>query len=44
VKAIEWQRVLVAAAAFRQPIWTASFALQAMETIPADVTDDRYWP
>lgn len=44
VKAIEWQHVLVAAAAFRQPIWTASFTLQAMETIPADVTDDRHWP
>jgi hypothetical protein len=44
VKAIEWQRVLVAAAAFRQPVWAASFALQAMETIPADVTDDRHWP
>jgi hypothetical protein len=44
VKAIEWQHVLVAAAAFRQPIWTASFALQAMETIPVDVTNDRYWP
>lgn len=44
ITAIEWQRVLVAAGMFRQPIWSASFALQAMETFPADVTDDRYWP
>lgn len=44
VTALEWQHVLVAAAAFRQPIWSASFALQAMETIPDDVTDDGYWP
>lgn len=44
VKAIEWQRVLVAAAAFRQPVWAASFALQVMEMIPADLTDDRHWP
>lgn len=44
VTAIEWQHVLVATGAFRQPIWAASFMLQGMETIPADVTDDRYWP
>jgi len=44
VTAIEWQHVLVAAGDFRQPIWAASFALQAMDPIPADVTDDQYWP
>lgn len=44
VTAIEWQHVLVAAGAFRQPIWAASFALQAMDPIPADVTDNQYWP
>lgn len=44
VTALEWQYVLVAAAAFRQPVWAASFALQAMEPMPDDVTDDRYWP
>lgn len=43
VTAIEWQHILVAAASFRQPIWTASFALQAMDPIPADVTDDQCW-
>ncbi|MGN6311148.1 MAG: hypothetical protein ACTHNN_16535 [Xanthobacteraceae bacterium] len=44
VTAIEWQCVLVAAGMFRQPIWAASFALQAKETIPADVTVDALWP
>ncbi|MGB5903822.1 MAG: hypothetical protein WBH00_13320 [Xanthobacteraceae bacterium] len=44
VTAIEWQHVLVAAGTFRQPIWTASFALQAMDPIPTDVTDNQYWP
>jgi len=43
VTAIEWQHILIAAAAFRQPIWTASFALQAMNPIPLDVTGDQYW-
>src|SRR5262245_26047355 len=28
VTALEWQQVLVAASAFRQPIWAASFTLQ----------------
>lgn len=41
--AIEWQAILVAAGQFRQPIWKASFMLQAMETIPADFTADQYW-
>ena len=44
VTAIEWQHVLVAAGAFRQPIWTASFVLQAMDPIPNDVTDPAFWP
>ena len=39
----EWNAILLAAAAFRQPIWAASFALQAMETIPADYADDSHW-
>lgn len=43
VTAVEWQHVLVAAGAFRQPIWSASFVLQAMDPIPADVTDSQYW-
>lgn len=44
VTAIEWQQILVASAAFRQPIWMASFVLQAMEPIPADyATNEVYW-
>lgn len=38
-----WQTVLVAAAAFRQPIWAGSFALQALDKIPEDYTNDKYW-
>jgi len=44
VTAMEWQSVLLAAAAFRQPIWGASFILQATDPIPADYTADKYWP
>lgn len=43
VTALEWQQVLIAATQARQPIWAASFALQAMTPIPADFTDDRHW-
>ena len=39
----EWQAVLKAAAAFRQPIWGYSFALQAQDPIPSDYTDDSHW-
>lgn len=42
--AIEWQSILLAAGAFRQPIWQASFALQQTSPIPADYQDDTYWP
>lgn len=44
VTALDWQQILVAAAQFRQPIWLASFALQKMDPIPEDYTDDKYWP
>jgi hypothetical protein len=44
VTALEWQAVLAAATAHRQPIWAASFALQAMNPIPADYADDARWP
>lgn len=44
VTALEWQAVLLAATAFRQPVWGASFALQAMEAIPGDYGDDGHWP
>lgn len=45
VSALEWQQILVAAATqFQQPIWAASFALQAMSPIPADYASDARWP
>ncbi len=43
VTASEWQHVLLAAAAFRQPIWQASFVIEAMSPIPAGLTDDKHW-
>jgi len=43
VTALEWQQILLAASVARQPIWAASFALQAMAPIPADYTSDTYW-
>lgn len=42
VTAAEWQSVLLAAAAFRQPIFAASFTLQA--TLPADYKTSSIWP
>ena len=44
VTAMEWQDILASASAFRQPIWQASFALQAQDPIPHDFKDDSYWP
>lgn len=44
VTAAEWANILIAASAFRQPIWAASFVLQAMDPIPSDYIDDGYWP
>lgn len=44
ITGLEWQQILVSAAEFRQPIWAASFALQAMTSMPADLSDDAYWP
>ena len=43
VTAIEWQSVLVGAMQFRQPIFAASFVLQASNPIPQDYTDDVNW-
>lgn len=40
----DWDLVLAAAAAFRQPIWQASFALERLEPVPDDFADDAYWP
>lgn len=44
VTPLEWQDVLLAAGAFRQPIWAASFGLEAQNPIPADYADDAHWP
>lgn len=44
ISANEWQQILVAAASARQPVWQASFALQAMDPIPRNFADDSYWP
>lgn len=41
--AIEWQSIMLAAAAFRQPIWGKSFAIASMNPIPSNFTDDSYW-
>lgn len=40
----EWQDVLIAAGAFRQPIWAASFVLQIQSPIPDEYADDAHWP
>jgi len=44
ITAIEWKSVMVAAALWQQPIWQASFALQASDPIPEGYTDDEHWP
>ncbi|MDO1582439.1 hypothetical protein [Rhizobium oryzicola] len=41
--AMEWFQVLNAAGEWRQPIYAASFALQAMDPIPADYAADHWW-
>jgi hypothetical protein len=43
ITALEWQQVLLAAAQFGQPIWQASFALQAQNPIPSDYRSDERW-
>lgn len=45
VTAPEWNSILLyEAAIFEQPIWQASFILEADSPIPQDYTDDKYWP
>jgi len=44
VTAMEWQSILIKAGQVRQPVFAASFALQAMSPIPFDYTDEKYWP
>lgn len=43
VTPIEWRAIEIASAAFRQPLWAASFALMATDPIPASYADDSYW-
>ena len=43
ISASEWMQICIAAAAFRQPIWGASFIISAMDPIPEDYIDDIYW-
>lgn len=43
VTATEWQHVLLAAGEARQPVFHASFALQAMDPIPADYAAETRW-
>jgi hypothetical protein len=43
VTATEWAGILIAAAQFRQPIWAASFALQALDPLPDDYTAEEHW-
>lgn len=43
ITATEWQLILLAAGAFRQPIWQASFGLATLHPIPADYRSDSYW-
>ncbi|WP_339760709.1 hypothetical protein [uncultured Hoeflea sp.] len=44
VTATEWQSVLIAAGQSRQPIFAASFALQAADPIPDDFKTSNIWP
>ena len=39
----EWDLILAAAAAFRQPVWQASFALANLDELPTDFADDAWW-
>ena len=43
VTAPEWRAIEIAAAEFRQPLWSASFVLMAMSPIPAGYQNDSYW-
>lgn len=43
VTAAEWQMILLAAGAYRQSLFRASFVLQQLSPIPSDYKDDKYW-
>lgn len=44
ITALDWMKILDAAGAFRQPVWTASFLLENENPIPQDYRDNKYWP
>lgn len=44
VTALEWMSILVAATAWRQPIWAASFALQASDPVSPNYDNNTHWP
>lgn len=39
----EWYQIVAHGAVVQQPIWQASFALQAMDPIPEDFTENSWW-
>jgi hypothetical protein len=43
VTAPEWQAIMLDATTRRQELWKKSFALQAMDPIPTDYANDKYW-
>ena len=42
--AMEWQQVLLAWGLAHQPLFQASFDLQALQPFSVDHTDDQFWP
>lgn len=44
VTAPEWHAIVAHGSTVQQPIWQASFALRAMEPVPDDYTDNKWWP
>lgn len=40
---LEWCSIIEEADSFRGPIWEKSFILQAMNPIPRDYKDNKYW-
>ena len=43
VSANEWQDVFLAIHEHRQQVWAKSFALEAMDSLPQDLEDDKHW-
>lgn len=44
VTAPEWHAIVAHGASVQQPIWQASFVLRAMDPVPEDYADDKWWP